>query len=256
MNTLRIERKESLAILRLNKARGNAIDEPLVEDLIEGCRQLDADGSVRGILLASAHPKLFSPGLDLIELIAYDRPAMERFMGKFAEAVWALYALKKPLLAAVGGHAVAGGCVLALTADYRILRRGGVNIGLNEIRVGLPLPWSVAILLRASVRPERAAEAALLGRNFADEEALGVGFANELAPAEGFEGACLTRLQEFAEKDPLAFATTKAYLRSASLEAMKARESGLAQEFLQSWFSEPTRARIRATVESLGKPKS
>jgi enoyl-CoA hydratase len=254
MKTLRIEHTGDLAVLRLDKGRGNAIDEPLVEDLIAACRELEADGRVHGVLLASAHPKLFSPGLDLVGLLDYDRPSMQRFMARFAEAVWGLYAMTKPVVAAVAGHAVAGGCVLALTADWRILRRG-VSIGLNEVRVGVPLPWSVALLLRASVRPERVAEAALLGRNFADEDALGAGMAHEVLAEEGFEAACLTRLREFAEKDAAAFAATKRYLRASILEEMKSRESRLDGEWLASWFSEPTRERIRATVAALGKPK-
>jgi hypothetical protein len=111
--TLRIERKESLAVLRLDKGRGNAIDGPLVEDIARACAELAADGSVRGVLLASAHPKLFCPGLDLIGLLEHDRAAMERFMARFAESVWALYGLEKPVVAALSGHAIAGGCVLA-----------------------------------------------------------------------------------------------------------------------------------------------
>lgn len=255
MSTVRIEQHGGLAVLRLDKARGNAIDAALVEDLIEACTALEADRAVRGVLLASAHPKLFCPGLDLVGLIELDRPAMKRFMGRFARSVWALYGMSKPLVAALAGHAVAGGCVYALTADHRILRRGGVNVGLNEIRVGVPLPWSVALLLRASLRPERAGEVALLGKNFADDEAVAVGLAHEIAPTEGFEQTCLARLDEYAEKDAAAFATTKAYLRGSVLEQMKEREEALSDPWLDAWFSEPTRARIGAIVDSLGKTR-
>ena len=255
MNTLRIERNGPLAIVRFDKARGNAIDEPLVMDLLAACLEVGGDETVRGVLLASAHPKLFCPGLDLVGLLDYDRPAMERFMARFAQAVWALYSLRKPVVAAIAGHAIAGGCVLALTADYRVLRRGGVNIGLNEVRVGVPLPWSVAALLRASVGPERVCEVALLGRNFADEAAFAVGLANELCLADGFEEACLVRLQEFAEKDPGAFATTKSYLRADVIAAMKEREAELSGEWVGAWFSEGTRDRINAAVAALGKPR-
>ena len=94
MKTLRIERQGALAVLRLDKARGNAIDEPLALDLVSACRELSGDGELRGVMLASAHPKLFCPGLDLVSLIAYDRPAMERFMASFSEAVLSLYALE------------------------------------------------------------------------------------------------------------------------------------------------------------------
>jgi len=251
MDTVRLERIGEVAILRVDKGRGNAIDEALVDDLCEACERIEADDSTRGVLLASAHPKLFCPGLDLVGLFDRDRAGMERFMKAFARAVWRLYGLRKPLVAAV-----AGGCVLALAADWRILRRGGVAIGLNEIRVGVPLPWSVAILLRAEVRPEHVAEVALLGRNVSDEAALEIGLVHELGPADGFEEACLARLREFAEKDPAAFAATKRYLRTEALEHMKAREDALIGEFLDSWFSPPTRERIRATIESLGRPRA
>lgn len=251
MKTLRIERRGRIAVLRLDKARGNAIDEPLVEDLLEACRQLGTDGDVRGVLLASAHPKLFCPGLDLVTLVGYDRPAMERFMSRFGEAMIGLYGLRKPVVAAVSGHAVAGGCILALTADYRVLRRGGAQIGLNEVKVGVPLPWAVAVLLRVSVGPGSFSRVALLGRNFADEEAVKAGLADELAEAEGFEAACLARLEEFAEKDALALGTTKAYLRAGAIREMQSdRDHG--REFLDSWFSQPTQERIRQTVAALG----
>ncbi len=254
MQGIRIERRDGLAVVRLDKARGNAIDEALVEALRGAATGLGRDDGVRGVLLASAHPKLFSPGLDLVTLIEYDRPAMHAFMGRFAEMIWALYGLPKPLVAAVNGHAVAGGCVLALTADLRVLRRGA-QIGLNEVKIGVPLPWSVARLLRARVAPAALAPVALLGRNLGDEEALAAGLADELAPAEGFEEHCLGRLREFADKDPHAFRVTKSYVQGDLLQAMREREAELMDEWLDGWFSETTRRWMRQTVDALIRPK-
>lgn len=253
MSTVRFERNDSLGILRLDKARGNAIDDTLLTDLLAACREAEKDDSLRGLLLASANPKLFCPGLDLVSLIEYDRPSLGAFMGRFAEVMWALYEMKKPVVAAVNGHAVAGGCVLALTADFRVLRRGGVQVGLNEVKVGVPLPWPVTLLLRQEVAPQALSKVALLGRNFADEEALAVGLVHELADAEGFEVACLTRLQEFAEKDAHALGVTKRYLRSAAIAAARTQEKQAVTDFLDGWFSEATRRRMQETVASLTK---
>jgi enoyl-CoA hydratase/carnithine racemase len=253
---IRLETRGPLAVLRLDKPRGNAIDPPLVEALADAARTLGADPEVRGVLLASAHPKVFCPGLDLVGLIEFDRPAMERFMLRFAEAVWALYGLPKPVVAAVGGHAVAGGCILALTADYRVLKRGGAQMGLNEVRIGVPLPWSVSVLLRTAVPPSSLAQVALLGRNFADEDARAVGLADELADGDGFEERCLERLREYADKDALAFGTTKTYLRADALRSMRAHEQEHIWEFLDGWFSEPTRRRLREMVDALARPRS
>jgi enoyl-CoA hydratase len=202
------------------------------------------------VLLASAHPKLFCPGLDLVALAEYDRASMERFMTAFAVAVWGLYGLAKPVVAAVSGAAVAGGCILALTADHRVLRRGA-PIGLNEVKVGVPLPWSVTRLLRASAPPQALSRIALLGRNFADDEAIGVGLADELADGDGFEAACRARLEEFVDKDRQALATTKAWLREGVLAEMMAHERERLAGFLDGWFSPGTRERIRATVAAL-----
>jgi enoyl-CoA hydratase len=250
MGGVRIERRGPLAVLRLDKARGNAIDEPLVEALARAAAELAADDGVRGVLLASGHPKLFCPGLDLVALAEYDRASMKRFMESFALAVWGLYSLPKPVVAAVSGAAVAGGCILALTADHRVLKRGA-SIGLNEVKIGVPLPWSVTRLLRATVHAPALSRIALLGRNFTDAEAVELGLADEVAQAEGFEAACVARLEEYADKDPHALAATKAWLREGVLDEMTAHESERVGAFLDAWFSAGTQERIRATVASL-----
>ncbi len=252
--TLRLEREGSLARLRLDKGRGNAIDDALVADLRRAADELAADDSVRGVLLASAHPKLFCPGLDLVTLLGHDRPAMKAFMSAFVDAVWALYGLRQPMVAAVSGAAVAGGCVLALTADYRVLRRGA-PIGLNEVKVGVPLPWSVTALLRASVPPTALTRIALLGRNFTDEEAVAVGLVDEVCDEGQVEATALERLAELSDKEPSALAATKACLREPVRQQMRARETEHLQGFLEAWFSPATRERIQAIVASL-RPRS
>jgi len=250
---IRVDKNGPFTTLRLDKARGNAIDEPLTREIVTVCRAVAADDGVRGVLLASAHPKLFSPGLDLVSLMEYDRPAMELFLRAFGEMLWSLYGLRKPVVAAINGHAVAGGCILALTADYRILRRGGVQIGLNEVKIGVPLPWSVSILLRESVPAASLTQIALLGRNFADDDALAAGIVHQLADADGFEDFCRARLEEFADKDPAAVAITKGYLRAAPLREMKSREEEEGRAWLDCWFSPSTRERLQGIVASLAK---
>jgi enoyl-CoA hydratase len=251
--SLRIERDGPLVSLRLDKARGNAIDEPLTESLIAIARDLGEDDSVRGVLLCSANPKLFCPGLDLVALDSYDPPALTRFVLRFSEMVWSLFGLWKPVVAAVGGHAVAGGCILALTADLRLARRGAVSVGLNEVKIGVPLPWSVTVLLRGSLPPTSWTEVALAGANFAGEEAVRVGLVHSLLEDDGFEAACVARLKLLAEKDPVAFGATKRYLREGLLAEMKAQEESRVPEFVAAWFSEATKERRRAILASLKK---
>lgn len=240
-----------IAIIRMNARHGNALNDDLVEGLSRAVDGATGDPGVRGLLLASGG-KLFSPGLDLVELSGYDRPEMERFMGRFGDLMLSLFSSGKPVFAAVSGHAVAGGCVLALTADRRILKRGAL-MGLNEIQVGVPLPFGVAHLLRESVSAARLEEIALLGRNYSDDEAVEAGLAHEVHETEGFEGYCLERLGEYAAKDPRAFALTKSYLRSAAIDRIRAHDRDHRGEFLDCWFSDSTRKRITEIVASLRK---
>jgi Delta3-Delta2-enoyl-CoA isomerase len=252
MSTIRFERQGALGLLRLDKARGNAIDDELLEDLARWIVEAARDDQLRGVLLASAHPRLFCPGLDLVSLVDRDREEMRDFMNRFATVLWGLFGLLKPVVASINGAAVAGGCILALTADARYMARGAA-IGLNEVKIGVPLPWSVVMLLKNTVPPTSLAEVALLGRNFSDEEAVRVGLVDAVTERDQLEQMALARLSEFAEKDQLAFGATKGWLRSQAVATMKAHEAETADVWLDAWFSAPTRERLRHTVDTLKK---
>ena len=250
MSTIQIEIKDGVGAIRLAGPRGNAMSAALVTDLSQALRTVGGDPSVRAVLLSSAHPKLFCPGLDLVSLSEASRAQMGEFMVEFATLLTDLFALKKPVVAAVNGAAVAGGCLLALTADWRIAKRGTL-MGLNEVKVGVPLPWSAVMLLRTAAPAYAHAAVALLGRNFEGDAAVTAGLVHEVVDEEAFEATVSERLAEFAEKDPFAFGVTKGYLRGATVAAMRDHGTGLLDEFLDGWFSEATQARIQKAVAAL-----
>jgi enoyl-CoA hydratase len=240
----------------MEREHGNAINDALVESLVATLAAAESDSDIQGVLLTGGG-KLFSPGLDLTELAALDREAMERFMRRFSAAVLTLYTFPKPVVAVLHGHALAGGCVFALTADWRVLRRGAIT-GLNEVKVGVPLPFGVALIVREFVPKNKLTEVALLGRNFTDEAAVAAGLADELADAENVLSVSRERLEEFISKDASAFAVTKRYLRSPVVERIRANNRLLIPEWLDGWFSPGTRARIATIVAGLQdkeKPK-
>jgi enoyl-CoA hydratase len=250
-----LTREGGVGVVRLERAHGNAIDDTLVEGLVAALAEAESDPEVRGVLL-TAGGKIFCPGLDLQELLALDREAMERFMRRFSAAVLSLYTFPKPVVASVHGHALAGGCVLALCADWRVLRRGAV-IGLNEVKVGVPLPYGVALVVREAVPKHKITQVALLGRNFADDDAVAAGLADELAEPGSVEGEARARLDEFLSKDGFSFSVTKRYLRSSVVERVRANDRLLLPEWLDGWFSKGTRERIEAVVAELkGKGKA
>jgi enoyl-CoA hydratase/carnithine racemase len=246
-----VEIRGALAVLRFNGIHGNAVNERLLDGLDQALAATTADGAVRGILLAAAG-KLFCPGLDLQVLSGFDRVGMDAFMAKFSRVMLTLYTAPLPVAAAVHGHAIAGGCVLAMTTDWRVLRRDAL-IGLNEIRVGVPLPWGVVQILREAVPGPRVEEVCLLGRNYTNEEALATGLVHEIAGDGAVERQALARLEELAEKDARSFAITKGYLRRPAAERIRGFEASLRNEFLDCWFSGPTQRRILEIVAGLGK---
>ncbi len=251
-----LTREGPIGVVRMEREHGNAINDALVESLVATLAEAESDPEIRGVLL-TAGGKIFSPGLDLQELSVLDREAMERFMRRFSAAVLTLYTFPKPIVACLHGPALAGGCVLALCADWRVLRRGAVT-GLNEVKVGVALPFGVALIVRDAVPKNRLTEVALLGRNLADEAALAAGLADELADAASVEAVSRERLLEFMSKDASAFAVTKRYFRSPVVERIRANNRLLIPEWLDGWFSPETTARVAAIVAGLqakGKPK-
>lgn len=240
---------DGLGIMRMAREHGNAINKELADGLIAAVRQADAADEIRGVLFA-ASGKLFCPGLDLRELIELDREGMRAFLESFSGCFRELYSFSKPLVAAMHGHAIAGGYLLSLTADWRILRQGA-QVGLAEIKVGVPFPYGIAEILRSSVPTACLSNVALLGTNYLDSEALEAGLVHEVHAAEGFEDYCRQRLVEMAAKDAKAFAISKSYLRAATIERVASADSRHDDEFLDSWFSEATQARMADLVKSL-----
>ena len=245
----RVDSGDGIVTLILDREHGNAINEALVSDLLSAIVTLEQDSDIRVVRLA-AKGKLFCPGLDLQELVELDRPAMTHFLRHFNALIMALFAFPKPMLALMHGHAVAGGCVLALTADWRILAEGA-KVGLNEVKVGVPFPFGVSMILRDAIPSAELTRVALLGDNLSGDDALRAGLAHELAPASEFRRICDERAAAFAERDPYAVRMTKRYLRSATVERIRAQEGQFVDEFLDGWFAPSTRERIEGLVAGL-----
>jgi enoyl-CoA hydratase len=175
---------------------------------------------------------------------------MARFMSRFGVCVLHMYTCRKPVVASLSGHALAGGAILALTADWRVLRDDAL-VGLNELKVGVPLPFGVTMILRDAIAGPRLEEVALFGRNYRGREAIDAGLVHEVAPAPDLDDVAVERLREMTSKDLRSFAVTKAYLRSRTVERIRAYEGQFLDEWLDCWFSPGTRARVEAIVADL-----
>ncbi|MBW2516768.1 MAG: enoyl-CoA hydratase/isomerase family protein, partial [Deltaproteobacteria bacterium] len=137
MPRVNLEAHEDIALLQLNSGVTNAISPELVDDL--GKALIGIKDQFKGMVLAGGD-KFFCIGLDLPGLLQLGRAEMMDFYVTLNRAVLDLYTLPIPTASAIGGHATAGGAILALSTDFRLIAAGRKFIGLNEVKLGVPVP--------------------------------------------------------------------------------------------------------------------
>lgn len=237
--------------LRLARAPVNALDPELCAALAAAIADAIGDG-VGGLVLAGG-PKVFSAGLDVPHLLGLpDRAALESAWGHFFAAARALAACPVPVVAAIAGHAPAGGCVLALCCDYRVMADGPYRIGLNETQVGLVAPEGIQRLLRRAVGPHRAERLLVSGELVESGRALALGLVDELAGIDDVAVRARTWLQELLQLPRKPVLQTRAIARADLIAALQPECIQL-ERFLDAWSDPDTQAGLRALVVKLGK---
>jgi len=246
---MRIERNGPVAVLRMEHGKANAIGAAFLERM-EGLLAEAADARA---LVLTGHGAFFSAGLDLPALVPLDRTAMREQIVRFDAAMLRLFELPMPVVAAVNGHAVAGGCVLALQADVRIGADRDARIGLNEAQLGIGLPAVVVETLRWQVPGSSLAEIALEGRLFSPREALRVGLLHEVVAEGELLSRAIERAAALAALAPAGIRMVKQSLRRPAARAARESEGAEAERWLDTWFAPDTQRLLRDTVARLGK---
>ncbi len=242
MAAYQLEQKESLGILRLQAGGANALNYQVMEALAEGTKQAQA-AKLKGLVL-TGYDRFFSAGLDLIAVYEYDRKQMSGFLEDFDVVLQNFFALPMPVVAAINGAAAAGGCILALACDHRLMAEGNAVIGLNEIRLGLPLPASALEIARYALPAHHHAFILYGGKLLPAHEALRLGLVHEVVSAETLLETAWARLQEFTAHPGRPHATLKTALRGAALERMIKSAGAMREAFLEAWFNPEARQTI------------
>ncbi len=247
---MRVERRGAVAVLRLENGKANAISPAFMEKL-EGL--LAQIGDARAAVMIG-QGGAFCAGLDLPSLIDLDRATMRRFIGVFDAVMLRVFELAVPLVAAVNGHAIAGGCVLALQADVRLgADVDKARIGLNETQLGIGLPAAVVETLRWQVPGSSLAPIAQEGRLFAPREALRLGLLHEVVPEAELLDRAVARAAALAALPPAGARMVKASLRRPVAASARALEDAEAERWIDTWFAPESQARLRETVARLRK---
>ena len=250
---LELIRHDAIHELRLAHPPVNALNPELLSALHAAISAAPDDGA-RGLIL-SGRPGMFSAGLDVPNLLQLDRTALAECWRDFFGICAALATSPIPTVAALTGHSPAGGAVMAIFCDYRIMARGEFKIGLNEVQVGLAVPDVIQQGLRRLVGPHRAERLMVAGAMLESEGAHDIGLVDELADVDDVVARGLLWLTELLNCPAKAQAETRRMAR-ADLAALFADPTKLPIEsFLDGWFDPEAQQVLHALVAKLKSGK-
>jgi len=239
--------------LRLDRPPVNALTGELILALRQAIEAAPRHG-VRALIL-SGSPGRFSAGLDVPLLLDCDRSAIAELWRGLYSLLRALAGSSIPIAAAITGHAPAGGTVLAMFCDWRVMAAGEFKMGLNEVQVGIPLPAVILAALRRLVGARRAEHLAVGGLLISPQQALEIGWIDEVAaPDQVVERAqkwCETLLALPSE----AMTATRREARSDLVAIFDRNLEAELDEVIAAWWSPATQETLRAVAARLGKRK-
>jgi enoyl-CoA hydratase len=248
VSLVRAERRENVAVLTLDRPRANAFSPELVADLTEA---FAASADAGAVVLTSSSPGMFSAGWDLTHLVGAERPAFDVFVTAYCDLVRRIFSFERPVVAALPGHAIAGGLIVAAAADERIAAAGKGELGLSEVLLGVPVPACLLEIFRHAVGPRAMERLAATGENLPVEAARAIGLVDRIVPPEKLADEALARAVFLAGRPAAAHAAIKSRSRAAALARFdQARGS---DPFASFWFSDDAQSRIRALVARLTK---
>lgn len=247
-----VERQGPVAVIRLDHGKVHALDVELLGEFI-GALDAVEESDARAVVL-TATGRVFCAGVDLQQVLDGGADYLERFIPLLISAFARLFSYPLPVVAAVNGAAVAGGCVLACACDRRILVDGG-RIGASELLVGVPFPVSALEILRWACG-DKTEEVVLTGKLYGSDEAPSVGLAHEIVLADSLLDRALEVAGDLGAVAPAAFRLAKAQLRRPVVERIATDAPVVDPEVRALWSSAQTRASISAQVQRMSAPRT
>lgn len=253
MNTLQVTIKDKVAIVALNRGAANAINAEMVNELQSLIENIAQDDNIAGVILTGKEG-FFTAGLDLVELYEYDHEQIGAFWKSFLKLIATLTAFQKPMVAAISGHSPAGGCVLALCCDYRVMAESEKYvIGLNEIPVGIIVPDSVFELYAFWIGKSKAYQHLLQGKLLTVTEAKQEGLIDATADISILMTIAERQIQSYLQYDYTTWQQSKLNFRQYLIEKVSADQSETLTKVLEQWWKPRTRSVLKTIIDNLKK---
>jgi enoyl-CoA hydratase len=244
---LTVDETDDVAVLRLEHGRVNALDTELLKALTAA-----VTGSDRALVLTGSG-SAFSAGVDLRRILDGGPAYTAGFLFELTRMFRAVFDHPRPTVAAVNGHAIAGGCVLALACDARLMSGG--RIGLSELAVGVPFPVTALEIVRHALGPG-ADRAVLRAETVGPDRALVLGLVDELTAPDELLPQAVALAGDLAARSPEAYRMAKQRLHRPAVETIASASSEEDAAVFAGWTSDETRRRIEAMLSALSDRRS
>jgi enoyl-CoA hydratase/carnithine racemase len=249
MDFVAVEIKDNVAVLKLQRSVTNALNLDFLNKISSNLHDLEKDPQVRAIVLTSANDKFFAIGFDLPYLIELEKEGVETFYTTYNQLSVDLFSFPKPVVAAINGHAIAGGCILTLCCDYRYISEGRKLMGLNEIKLGLPVPYPGDRILHQIVGAQYAKEIMEVGEFYTPDISLEMGMVNQVFPSEQVLSKSIEKAKLLGEYPAHAYKMIK----QNRVEKVKNEILGSLEEkqqyFLKCWDKDETQNLLKEAIK-------
>ncbi len=232
--------RDGVAVLRMADGKANAMSIEFCEALTA---RFEAMSSARAVVITGSG-RIFSAGVDLKRLLDGGVPYIRKFLPALSRMLAAVFCCPQPVVAAINGHAIAGGCVLACAADRRLMAGDAGRIGVTELLVGVPFPPVAMEIMRRAMAPQYFEEALFGAATYPPAEAIGRGLIHEIVDPPALTERAIAAAKSLAALPPAAFALTKRQIRRPALQRLEHDDAAIEA----IWTAPETLERIRDYV--------
>lgn len=246
MSFVDIQDEEGVTYVTLNDGKANTLNTTSIAAMTAAARELERG---RGGIVLTGTGRFFSAGLDLTEVLTLEASKLQEFAVRFEEMGAAWFGLPRPVVAAINGHCIAGGLIIALTADFRYAAKSELKLGLNEVALGISLPPIVYHLLEPACSPAEVPAVLLEAKIYGPEEAHRAGLVHRVCePQDLLPEAAKLAAKMGAAPGP-AYADAKAIIRRNAMKKIRSGTPADLQPFVASLADPAVRAHIQKTMK-------
>ena len=242
-----ITRGESAVTLQMSYGKVNAMDIEFCQAIHAELSKLGQDDQCKAVVIRGSG-KVFSAGIDLKRWLVEPADYVAPFIDELERLFQTVFCFDKPVVAAINGHAIAGGCMLAGACDFRVIERQA-KIGIPEMRVGVPLPTTAIEIMRFKAKSSAFESVISGGATFVGPEAVEVGLADVSCESTHLNAEVAAAIERLCCIPQQTFSLTKRQARNPVMRIIRESTSELREEFLSIWCSPETRASVQSYVD-------